>query len=316
MALLAGSPMIEVQNLTKTFSIGKEKLTAVNNVSFQIEPGEILGLVGESGCGKSTLGKLLVRLERPTEGKIFFEGKEISNSSDRHLCRKIQMIFQDPFASLNPRMTVDALIREPLVVHRLPVGHIVEELLDLVGLPKNAASRFPHEFSGGQKQRIGIARALALKPQFLICDEPISALDVSIQAQIASLLQRLQKELNLTYLFIAHDLAMVRYLSTRIAVMYLGAFVEIAPSDMLFEKPLHPYTELLLASIHLPNPELERKRTRVFISGDPPSPLHPPPGCPFSTRCPKAMPICRIERPKLVQIGEGHEVACHLYDEL
>ncbi|HEX2582902.1 MAG TPA: ABC transporter ATP-binding protein [Chlamydiales bacterium] len=307
--------MIDVRALTKVFRVGREKLVAVNNVAFQIHSGEILGLVGESGCGKSTLGRMLVRLEKPTEGQIFFENQEISCSKDRGICRKIQMIFQDPFASLNPRMTVEDLIQEPLLVHRLPVGKIVEELLDLVGLPKNAKFRFPHEFSGGQKQRIGIARALALRPKFLVCDEPISALDVSIQAQIAGLLQRLQKELALTYLFIAHDLAMVRYLSNRIAVMYLGSFVEIASTDALFSNPLHPYTQLLLASIHLPNPELERKRPRILISGDPPSPLHPPPGCPFSNRCPKAMSICKEKAPPLLQIGNHHKVACHLYSE-
>jgi oligopeptide/dipeptide ABC transporter ATP-binding protein len=307
--------MIDARSLTKIFRVKKEKLTAVKNVSFQINAGEILGLVGESGCGKSTLGRMLVRLERPTMGQVFFEGQEISCSKDRSLCRNIQMIFQDPFASLNPRMTVEDLIREPLLVHRLPVGRIVEELLDLVGLPNNAKCRFPHEFSGGQKQRIGIARALALSPKFLVCDEPISALDVSIQAQIAALLQRLQKELNLTYLFIAHDMAMVRYLSTRIAVMYLGSFVEIASTDALFANPLHPYTQLLLASIHLPNPVLERKRPKILISGDPPSPLHPPPGCPFSNRCPKAMPICQQIAPPLIQITDQHKVACHLYQE-
>ena len=307
--------MIDVRSLTKTFAVGKEKLTAVKNVTFQIEPGEILGLVGESGCGKSTLGKMLVRLEKPTKGEIYFEGREISRTTDRSLCRQIQMIFQDPFASLNPRMTIEALIQEPLLVHRIPTGNIVDELLDLVGLPENAKFRFPHEFSGGQKQRIGIARALALKPKFLVCDEAISALDVSIQAQVAGLLQRLQKELNLTYLFIAHDLAMVRYLSTRVIVMYLGSFVEIADTDTLFANPLHPYTQLLLASIHIPNPEIERRRPRILISGDPPSPLHPPPGCPFSNRCPKAMPICHQQMPALIQIDEHHKVACHLYKE-
>jgi oligopeptide/dipeptide ABC transporter ATP-binding protein len=303
--------MIEVKNLSKKFVKGKQILTAVEEVSFSIEPGEILGLVGESGCGKSTLGRMLVRLESPSSGQILFDGQEITHSKDRKLCRSLQMIFQDPYASLNPRMTVGDLIGEPLLIHKLPMR--VDELLTLVGLPTSAKYRFPHEFSGGQRQRIGIARALALSPRFLVCDEPISALDVSIQAQIVTLLQRLQKELSLTYLFIAHDLAMVRYISTRIAVMYLGSFVETASADTLFQNPLHPYTQLLIASIPLPDPALEKKRVRPLIIGEPPSPFAKRQGCPFRARCPHAMPLCHLETPALKQVAPGHSVACHLY---
>ncbi len=292
--------MIEVRSLSKSYKIGKKILTAVRDVSFQIDQGEILGLVGESGCGKSTLARMLVRLEEPTSGDILYRGQ-----------KPLQMIFQDPFASLNPRMTVEDLIHEPCLIHNLP--YRVDELLDLVSLPRNAKHRFPHEFSGGQRQRIGIARALALKPEFLVCDEPISALDVSIQAQIVSLLQRLQRELKLTYLFIAHDLAMVRYLSTRVAVMYHGSFVETAPSEILFGRPLHPYTQLLIDSVPLPNPIEERKRRRLPIHGEPPSPLSTIKGCPFASRCPHAMPICREQKPTLSPVTEHHVVACHLY---
>lgn len=307
--------MIELRSLSKIYRIKKKQLIAVKEISLQIQEGEILGLVGESGCGKSTLARLLVRLEKPTSGQIFFEGRDITGSKDRSLTRRMQMIFQDPFSSLNPRMTVEDLIKEPLIVHKIPENNAVSELLDLVGLPKNAKHRFPHEFSGGQRQRIGIARALALKPKFLVCDEPISALDVSNQAQIACLLQTLQKELKLTYLFIAHDLAMVRYLSDWISVMYLGSFVETASADVLFANPLHPYTQLLLASIHSPNPLIEKARPRVVPLGEPPSPLNPPPGCPFSNRCPKVMSICRKAPPLPLEIAPGHTVACHLYEK-
>lgn len=238
--------MIELCNVSKTFQIGKQTITAVNNVSFQIQKGEILGLVGESGSGKSTLAKLLMRLEKPTQGKILFEQTDLCLSKNRHLCRHMQMIFQDPFSSLNPRMTVKSLIEEPLVIHKA-TGN-VDELLNLVGLPSDAKWRFPHEFSGGQRQRIGIARALALKPKFLVCDEPISSLDVSIQAQIINLLKSLQKELQLTYLFIAHDLAMVRHISDRIAVIHQGSIVEIGEAEELIRNPQHPYTQSLIAA--------------------------------------------------------------------
>ncbi len=302
---------VKVRGLTKVFPLGKRRLVAVNDVSFSIEPGEILGLVGESGCGKSTLGRLLVRLEKPSQGEIFFEGRDITHSKTGALCQKIQMIFQDPYSSLNPRMTVGDLIREPLLIHGFPDR--VDELLDLVGLGGNAKDRFPHEFSGGQRQRIGIARALALSPTFLVCDEPISALDVSIQAQIVTLLQRLQKELSLTYLFIAHDLAMVRYLSTRIAVMYLGSFVELGGAEELFRTPLHPYTKLLIASVPLPDFPQEKERQRLRLIGEPPSPLVTQKGCPFRARCPYAMAACHTVTPELVEVAPGRSVACHLY---
>ena len=289
--------VIEVRNLTKIYQVGKKALAAVQNVSFAMQQGEILGLVGESGSGKSTLAKILVGLIRPTSGQFFFEGQET------RLNPNIQIIFQDPFSSLNPRMTVADLIDEPLKIHRQK-GRC-EELLDLVGLPQNAKGRFPHEFSGGQRQRIGIARALALSPKFLICDEPISSLDISIQAQIVNLLCKLQKELSLTYLFIAHDLAMVRYISTRVAVMYLGEFVESAPTQQLFSHPLHPYTQLLLASI----PKLDG-------TPPPPQPLATAPatstGCPFAPRCPHATARCRQEKPLSKEVGMGHFVSCHL----
>ncbi len=270
--------------------------------------------MGESGCGKSTLARLLMRLERPTSGQIYFEGNEISTSKDRSLYRSMQMIFQDPYASLNPRMTVKDLIAEPLIIHKIPIGNTIAELLDLVGLPQNAQSRFPHEFSGGQRQRIGIARALALKPKFLVCDEPISALDVSIQAQIVELLLKLQKEFNLTYLFIAHDLARVRYISDRVAVMYLGQIVEIADTDTLFASPKHPYTQLLLASVSIPDPLLERNRPRPSLPAEPTTLLPTPRGCPFASRCPKATPLCREKNPPLIPIGPHHSLACHRPD--
>ena len=298
---------LDIRAVTKTF----KKVTAVNNVSLQIRRGEILGLVGESGCGKSTLSRLLMRLEKPNSGQIYFEGNEISTSKDRALCRSMQMIFQDPYASLNPRMTVNDLISEPLIIHKIPVANTVSELLDLVGLPQNAKYRFPHEFSGGQRQRIGIARALSLKPKFLVCDEPISALDVSTQAQIVDLLLNLHREFNLTYLFIAHDLARVRYLSNRIAVMYLGEIVELADTDTLFESPKHPYTQLLLASASIPDPILERSRPRPILTLEQAVLLPTPNGCPFASQCPKAKPLCREVKPTLTQISQDHSLACH-----
>lgn len=248
--------MLIIKELKKVYAQGKKEVVAVDGANFEIQKGETLGLVGESGCGKSTLGKMLLRLIPPTSGQIFFDGEDITRNRDRSLCRRMQMIFQDPFSSLNPRMSVGDILNEPTRIHGLPDR--VDELLDLVGLPPFSKSRFPHEFSGGQRQRIGIARALALNPDFLVCDEPISALDVSIQAQIVNLLIRLQKELRLTYLFIAHDLAMVRYLSTRVAVMHLGKIVEIGPTDSVFSNPQHPYTRLLLSSIPSPDPRKKR----------------------------------------------------------
>ncbi len=293
---------------------------AVDGVSFDIYEGETLGLVGESGCGKSTLGRTVLRLLDPTAGEIHFDGADISEKSQqnlRPLRRKMQMIFQDPYASLNPRMTVGATIAEPIEIHRLAASEgqkreRVSALLDKVGLRPDAAMRYPHEFSGGQRQRIGIARALAVEPRFVVCDEPISALDVSIQAQIVNLLQDLQQAENLTYLFISHDLKIVQYICDRVAVMYLGRIVEVAPSATLYHKPLHPYTQALLSAVPLPNPKVKRKR--ILLQGDVPSPISPPSGCPFHPRCPvKDKPeTCRTERPALRETADGHLVACHV----
>ncbi|MBS0626238.1 MAG: ATP-binding cassette domain-containing protein [Verrucomicrobia bacterium] len=305
-------PLIEVKDLTVSYRIGLKKLKAVDSVSFKIEPGETLGLVGESGCGKSTLGRALLRLAPIASGQIFFDGQEISTIPEKQLRREMQMIFQDPLASLNPRMSVGEIIREPLAIHKMENQmERVYELLDLVGLPRPSVGRYPHEFSGGQRQRIGIARALALKPRFLVCDEPISALDISIQAQIVNLLQDLQKELDLTYLFIAHDLSMIRYISNHVAVMYLGKFVEVGEADELYKNPQHPYTQLLFNSIPLLDPVQERLRKPPLLSSEIPSPLSPPPGCPFSTRCPHATQRCKDEAPRLQDLGSSQS-ACHL----
>jgi len=310
-------PLIQVNQLTKSFLVNRQTLTAVRNVCFSIESGQTLGLVGESGCGKSTLGRILLRLYEPDNGNIIFRGEEITHFSGKKLKemrRHMQMIFQDPFASLNPRMTVEAIISEPLIVNgrggTREQKKACAELLDLVNLPQNALGRFPHEFSGGQRQRIGIARALALHPELIIYDEPISALDVSIQAQIVNLLLSLQRELKLTYLFIAHDLAMVKVLSNRVAVMYLGEFVEIGDVDELYAHPSHPYTQILLSSIPCHDPIEERKRPPVILHGEPPSPLNPPKGCIFCTRCPKATNACWEQKPELKKIGRDHFAAC------
>ena len=314
-------PLLEIQQLKKYFFIKKQPLKAVDDVSFEIYPQETLGLVGESGCGKTTLGRTLIRLYEPTAGNITYEGKSIltyTKKEIKHLRRKIQYIFQDPFSALNPRMTVKEIITEPLKIHCLYTSS--EEhtravnLMTLVGLHPDRLSHFPHEFSGGQRQRIGIARALALNPAFIVCDEPIAALDASIQAQIINELKDLQKKLDLTYLFISHDLAMVKYLSDRVAVMYLGKLMELAPSATLYTKPLHPYTQALLSAIPIPDPEAETKRTKVFLPKEIPSPLHPPPGCPFSSRCPQAMPICKVKHPAWKAVSPGHFVSCHLYE--
>lgn len=313
--------LLEVKNLSKHFVVERsfwgrptKILKAVNNVSLSINKGETLGLVGESGCGKSTMGRTIMGLYRPTSGEVVFNNEIISAQNKMH--KDIQMIFQDPYASLNPRMTVADIIGEPLDIHRLyntanEKNRRIYELLSLVGLSREQANRFPHEFSGGQRQRIGIARALACEPKLIICDEPISALDVSIQAQVINLLEELQQYLGLTYLFIAHDLAMVRYISQNVAVMYLGRIVEMAKTEDLYDNPLHPYTKALLSSIPVPDPKIEKTKRRIQLKGELPNPLNPPPGCPFNTRCFCAKGICRREIPQLRNIN-GRYIACHI----
>ncbi|MBX7236273.1 MAG: ATP-binding cassette domain-containing protein [Caldilineales bacterium] len=319
-------PLIEVRNLTKYFPITRGfwqrkvgEVKAVDGLSFEIRQGETLGLVGESGCGKSTTGRAILRLYPLTAGSVAFAGIDLSALKPaqlRPLRRRMQMIFQDPYASLNPRMTVSAIIAAPLRIHRIGNARErqarVRELLDLVGLNPGFANRFPHEFSGGQRQRIGIARALALNPEFIVCDEPIAALDVSIQAQVVNLLMDLQARLGLTYLFIAHDLSMVRHISNRVAVMYLGKIVELTGSREMVAAPLHPYTQALLSAAPIPNPRLERSRQRIVLQGDLPSPANPPAGCNFSTRCPLAQEICARVEPDFKSVTPGHAVACHL----
>jgi oligopeptide transport system ATP-binding protein len=292
-------------------------IKAVDGVSFDIIRGETLGLVGESGCGKSTTGRAILQLYRPTAGQVFFEGKsltEIKGEPLRRMRRRMQMIFQDPYASLNPRMTVGDIIGEPLLVHGLAKSKErrdrVQELLRVVGLNPYFVNRYPHEFSGGQRQRIGVARALAVNPDFIICDEPISALDVSIQAQIINLLEDLQAEFSLTYLFIAHDLSVVRHISDRIAVMYLGKLVELTDRQELYDHPMHPYTQALLSAVPIPDPVVEEERKRVILEGDVPSPANPPVGCNFCTRCPVVMDICKEKEPEFKDYGDGHWVAC------
>lgn len=313
-------PLLQVKGLKKYFKVNKQHLKAVENVTLDIYEGETVGLVGESGCGKSTAGRAIIRLYQPTAGDVYFNGENINQYSGKklkQLRRDIQMIFQDPYASLNPRMTVEDIIGEALDIHGLARGkkrkERILELLVLVGLDAEHISRFPHEFSGGQRQRIGIARALAVEPRFIVCDEPISALDVSIQAQVVNLLQNLQKQMGLTYLFIAHDLSMVKYISDRILVMYLGNMMELGSSDELHENPLHPYTQALLSAVPVPDPKL-KDRERIVVSGDVPSPLNPPSGCVFRTRCPHAMDICANQVPEWKEVRENHFTACHLYE--
>ena len=316
--------LMRVDNLVKHFPIMKGffqkqvgAVRAVDGVSFDIHRGETLGLVGESGCGKSTTGRTILQLFRPTSGDVQFDGVNLvtlKGEDLRMMRRKMQMIFQDPYASLNPRMTVGEIIREPLTVHQVATeaegNERVKQLLELVKLNPSFTSRYPHEFSGGQRQRIGIARALALQPSFIVCDEPISALDVSIQAQVVNLLEELQEQFNLTYLFIAHDLSMVRHISDRVAVMYLGVIVELATRDELYNQPLHPYTRALLSAVPVPDPVIESTRKRTILVGDVPSPANPPSGCRFRTRCPIAEPLCAESRPEFREIKPGHFVAC------
>ena len=318
--------MVSVRNVTKTFPVGKSLLGkptkfvhAVNNISFDVYAGETFSIVGESGCGKSTTGRLINHLLTPDSGEIWFQGKEISKLTPdemRPLRKDMQMIFQDPAGSLNPRMRVNELIEEPLLIHtKLNAeerAKIVNELLGIVGLSAKHAQRFPHEFSGGQKQRIGIARALTVNPKLVIADEPVSALDVSIQAQVLNLLHRLQQEYNLTYIFISHDLSVVEMISDRIAVMYLGSVVELAPKTDLYKEPLHPYTQALLSAVPIPDPT--HKKNRIILEGDIPSTINLPKGCPFAARCKKCRPECLESRPETKEVAPGHFVACHLFD--
>lgn len=323
-----GEPLMRVENLSKYFTISRQEiLKAVDQVSFDIYRGETVGLVGESGCGKSTTGRCLVRLYEPTQGRIFYDGKLVSGGQQGKIlltkeeqaefCKNVQMIFQNPYSSLNPRMTVKDIVGEGIRMYEkvsaAEADEKVIQLLEKVGLGKEHMSRFPHEFSGGQRQRIGIARALAVDPQFIVCDEPISALDVSIQAQVLNMLRNLQEEMGLTYLFIAHDLSVVRYISDRVVVMYLGTVVEEADSDTLYHEPLHPYTKVLLSSIPVADPVKAKENRWIAVSGEIPSPINPRNCCRFAERCPYAMQVCREEMPKLKRMGEGHKVACHLY---
>ncbi|QOR65213.1 ATP-binding cassette domain-containing protein [Cytobacillus suaedae] len=313
-------PLVQIKKLKKYFNSGGVPLKAVDNLSLDILQGETVGLVGESGCGKSTAGKTIIRLLEATEGEVYFKGKNIftlSMKEVKKLRKEVQIIFQDPYASLNPRMRIEDIIAEPLDIHGILRGkkrkERVIELLKLVGLNPEHANRYPHEFSGGQRQRIGIARALALNPKFIVCDEPISALDVSIQAQVVNLLKDLQQRLGLTYLFIAHDLSMVKYISDRVLVMYLGNMVELADSDDLYREPLHPYTKALLSAVPVPDPS--KQSDRIILEGDVPSPMNPPSGCVFRTRCQHAMDICAREIPQWKEIKPRHYTACHLYNE-
>jgi oligopeptide transport system ATP-binding protein len=324
---LMTEPLLKVEGLKKHFPItggilGRpvNHVKAVDGVSFQVKKGETLGIVGESGCGKSTTGRMLMRLIDPSEGKVTFEDKELTSLSKaemRKIRRDIQMVFQDPYASLNPRHTVEKILEEPLIVHGIGSAKErkkkVHELLEIVGLSSYHAKRYPHQFSGGQRQRIGIARALMTQPKLIIADEPVSALDVSIQAQVLNLMKELQEEFDLTYIFIAHDLGVVRHISDRVGVMYLGRMVELSESEKLYEKPLHPYTQALLSAVPIPDPAFERDT--ILLQGDIPSPSNPPAGCAFHTRCPHAMDVCKSKTPEFKEHLPGHYVACHLYED-
>jgi len=321
-----GETLLEVKNMKMYFPVTSgiifqkkvADVKAVDNVSFTIARGETLGLVGESGCGKTTTGRAILQLYKPTDGDVIFDGtrlNDLDNSSMRAMRRQMQIIFQDPYGSLNPRMTCGDIVGEPLIVHKLTSGKgeyrdRVDELLQTVGLNPYMADRYPHEFSGGQRQRIGIARALAVNPSFIVCDEPVSALDVSIQAQVINLLEDLQEQFGLTYLFIAHDLSVVRHISDRVAVMYLGHIVEVADRNELYDNPLHPYTRALLSAVPIPDPIVEAERERIILTGDVPSPMNPPPGCVFHTRCPVMIDECQEEMPELREVQPGHWVAC------
>jgi peptide/nickel transport system ATP-binding protein len=332
MSANGAGPLLELDRLKVYFPIKSGivldrhigDIRAVDDISLTIRRGETVGLVGESGCGKSTVGRTILRLYKPTDGRIVFDGKDISKLNEqqlRPLRRRMQMVFQDPFASLNPRHSIGRIIAEPLRTHglanRKESAARVSELLRTVGLPQDAATRYPHEFSGGQRQRIGLARSLALNPDFIVADEPVSALDVSIQAQIINLFEQLQDEFDLTYLFIAHDLAVVRHISDRIAVMYLGTIVEVSPAAELYENPLHPYTISLLSAVPIPDPVVEKQRESILLSGDLPSPANPPAACRFHTRCPFVQQTrCREEVPQLRKLSTGHEVACHWAEDI
>jgi oligopeptide transport system ATP-binding protein len=324
-AMVKAQPLLKVKDLVKHFPIKGgllnrtiDKVHAVDGVSFELAAGETLGVVGESGCGKSTTGRCILRLIEPTSGEVWFEGKNVIAANKdqlRALARDMQIIFQDPYASLNPRMTVANIIGEALTIHKLTSNareyeDRIVQLLETVGLSADHLRRYPHEFSGGQRQRIGIARALAVSPKMIVCDEAVSALDVSIQAQVINLLEDLRSQFNLTYIFIAHDLSVVEHISHRVAVMYLGRIVEIAPARDLYTNPLHPYTEALLSAVPIPDPTV--KRVRIPLQGDVPSPIHPPSGCHFHTRCPIAQAQCKVDKPQLKQSTDGHWVACHL----
>ena len=320
-------PLLKVEHLTKEFPTGsgllasrfsKSVVSAVSDVSFEIRAGETFGLVGESGCGKSTTGRSIMRLDRPTSGKVYFEGRDMSEMGKREIKavrREMQFIFQDPYASLNPRMTIGEIVSEPMVIHGIGTKEErmerVRELLDIVGLNPEHINRYPHEFSGGQRQRIGIARSFILRPKLIICDEPVSALDVSIQAQVLNLLKDLQDQYGTAYLFIAHDLSVVQHISDRVAVMYLGKMVELSDWKTLYAEPHHPYTQSLLSAVPIPDPDVQKTRERIILAGDPPSPIDPPSGCRFHTRCPIAREVCSKDAPELREVAPGHFCACH-----